>query len=56
MRETIEERERCKNESEDVSRKLQVEISRREEAEVTALNIRIKMLELDLKRSKERLK
>merc|ERR1719490_713855 len=51
------EREKYKEESEDMARKLQVEIRRREEAEgeVAALNRRIQLLEEDLERSEERL-
>merc|ERR1712200_403206 len=49
--------EKYKEESEDMARKLQVEIMRREEAEgeVAALNRRIQLLEEDLERSEERL-
>merc|ERR1712088_1138104 len=52
-----EEMEKYKEESEDMARKLQVEICRREEAEgeVAALNRRIQLLEEDLERSEERL-
>merc|ERR1712072_1299662 len=54
---TKEEMEKYKEESEDMARKLQVEICRREEAEgeVAALNRRIQLLEEDLERSEERL-
>merc|ERR1712032_269168 len=47
MRQTKEEMEKYKEESEDMARKLQVEIRRREEAEgeVAALNRRIQLLE-----------
>merc|ERR1712079_813676 len=57
MRQTKEEMEKYKEESEDMARKLQVEICRREEAEgeVAALNRRIQLLEEDLERSEERL-
>merc|ERR1711971_7191 len=57
MRQTKEEMEKYKEESEDMARKLQVEIRRREEAEgeVAALNRRIQLLEEDLERSEERL-
>merc|ERR1711941_222897 len=57
MRQTKEEMEKYKEESEDMARKLQVEIMRREEAEgeVAALNRRIQLLEEDLERSEERL-
>merc|ERR1711902_203626 len=57
MRSTKEEMEKYKEESEDMARKLQVEIMRREEAEgeVAALNRRIQLLEEDLERSEERL-
>merc|ERR1712002_340517 len=57
MRQTQEEMEKYKEESEDMARKLQVEIMRREEAEgeVAALNRRIQLLEEDLERSEERL-
>merc|ERR1712079_386331 len=57
MRQTKEEMEKYKEESEDMARKLQVEITRREEAEgeVAALNRRIQLLEEDLERSDERL-
>merc|ERR1712183_909620 len=57
MRQTKEEMEKYKEESEDMARKLQVEIRRREEAEgeVAALNRRIQLLEEDLERSAERL-
>merc|ERR1712117_260543 len=57
MRATKEESEKFKEECEDVQRKLQVEIMRREEAEgeVAALNRRIQLLEEDLERSEERL-
>merc|ERR1712032_11765 len=57
MRQTKEEMEKYKEESEDMGRKLQVEICRREEAEgeVAALNRRIQLLEEDLERSEERL-
>merc|ERR1712183_992819 len=57
MRQTKEEMEKYKEESEDMARKLQVEIRRREEAEgeVGALNRRIQLLEEDLERSEERL-
>merc|ERR1719239_1488303 len=56
MRQTKEEMEKYKEESEDMARKLQVEIRRREEAEgeVAALNRRIQLLEEDLERSEER--
>merc|ERR1712142_366682 len=55
MRQTKEEMEKYKEESEDMARKLQVEIMRREEAEgeVAALNRRIQLLEEDLERSEE---
>merc|ERR1712032_76043 len=48
MRQTKEEMEKYKEESEDMARKLQVEIRRREEAEgeVAALNRRIQLLEV----------
>merc|ERR1711881_76539 len=54
---TKEEGEKFKEDAEDLQRKLQVEISRREEAEgeVAALNRRIQLLEEDLERSEERL-
>merc|ERR1712215_448186 len=57
MRQTKEEMEKYKEESEDMARKLQVEIMRREEAEGegAALNRRIQLLEEDLERSEERL-
>merc|ERR1711997_707116 len=57
MRATKEESEKFKEECEDVQRKLQVELMRREEAEgeVAALNRRIQLLEEDLERSEERL-
>merc|ERR1712121_607168 len=57
MRQTKEEMEKYKEESEDMARKLRVEIMRREEAEgeVAALNRRIQLLEEDLERSEERL-
>merc|ERR1712172_457196 len=57
MRQTKEEMEKYKEESEDMARKLQVEIRRREEAEgeVAALNRRIQLLEEDQERSEERL-
>merc|ERR1711971_1477687 len=57
MRQTKEEMEKYKEESEDMARKLQVEIRRREEAEgeVAALNRRIQLLEEDLERSEEKL-
>merc|ERR1712121_568010 len=57
MRQTKEEMEKYKEDSEDMARKLQVEIMRREEAEgeVAALNRRIALLEEDLERSEERL-
>merc|ERR1719206_1304924 len=57
MRQTKEEMEKYKEESEDMARKLQVEIMRREEAEgeVAALNRRIQLLEEDLERSEGRL-
>merc|ERR1711899_623200 len=55
MRQTKEEMEKYKEESEDMARKLQVEIRRREEGEVAALNRRIQLLEEDLERSEERL-
>merc|ERR1712080_745550 len=57
MRQTKEEMDKYKEESEDMARKLQVEIRRREEAEgeVAALNRRIQLLEEDLERSEERL-
>merc|ERR1712079_855320 len=53
MRQTKEEMEKYK----EMARKLQVEITRREEAEgeVAALNRRIQLLEEDLERSEERL-
>merc|ERR1712032_1795175 len=51
MRQTKEEMEKYKEESEDMARKLQVEIRRREEAEgeVAALNRRIQQLEEELR-------
>merc|ERR1712179_428818 len=54
---TKEESEKFKEENEEVQRKLQVELMRREEAEgeVAALNRRIQLLEEDLERSEERL-
>merc|ERR1711963_537203 len=57
MRQTKEEMEKYKEESEDMARKLLVEIGRREDAEgeVAALNRRIQLLEEDLERSEERL-
>ena len=57
MRATKEECEKYKEDSEDLQRKLQAEISRREEgeSEVAALNRRIQLLEDDLERSEERL-
>merc|ERR1712121_160540 len=57
MRQTKEEMEKYKEDSEDMARKLQVEIMRREEAEgeVAALNRRITLLEEDLERSEESL-
>merc|ERR1712212_208041 len=55
MRQTKEEMEKYKEESEDMARKLQVEIRRRDEGEVAALNRRIQLLEEDLERSEERL-
>merc|ERR1711974_263574 len=57
MRQTKEEMEKYKEESEDMARKLQVEICRRQnaEGEVAALNRRIQLLEEDLERSEERL-
>merc|ERR1711997_526019 len=57
MRATKEESEKYKEECEDIQRKLQVELMRREEAEgeVAALNRRIQLLEEDLERSEERL-
>merc|ERR1712079_721163 len=56
MRQTKEEMEKYKEESENMARKLQVEITRREEAEgeVAALNRRIQLLEEDLERSEEK--
>ena len=53
MRQTKEEMEKYKEEGEDLRRKLQVELKRREEAEgeVDALNRRIKLLEEDLERA-----
>ena len=57
MRATKEECEKYKEDSEDLQRKLQAEISRREEgeSEIAALQRRIQLLEDDLERSEERL-
>ncbi|KAK7073368.1 Tropomyosin [Halocaridina rubra] len=57
MRQAKEDTERLKDENEEISRKLHIEIQRREaaEGEVAALNRRIQLLEEDLERSEERL-
>merc|ERR1711962_654172 len=57
MRQAKEDTERLKDENEEISRKLLVEVQRREaaEGEVAALNRRIQLLEEDLERSEERL-
>ena len=57
MRATKEECEKYKEDAEDLQRKLQGEITRREEgeSEVAALQRRIQLLEDDLERSEERL-
>merc|ERR1712168_1703610 len=56
MRQTKEEMEKYKEDSEDMARKLQVEIMRREEAEgeVASLNRRVALLEEELERSEEK--
>merc|ERR1739842_161492 len=57
MRQAKEDTEHLKDENEEISRKLLVEVQRREaaEGEVAALNRRIQLLEEDLERSEERL-
>ena len=57
MRATKEECEKYKEEADDLQRKLQAEVARREEgeSEIAALQRRIQLLEDDLERSEERL-